>query len=210
MANDQQDNSAETLQQIRYMMERSTRFLSLSGWSGIWAGVVALAGASIAWFKLIHHSGPGLSYDHANVPMQLNQLLVLATLTFVVALAGAVYFTFRKNERSGILIWNQASRRMLLNLSIPVAAGGILIVSFLMHGDWHYVAPACLIFYGLALINSSKYTVSDIRYLGLMEVLLGGISLIMAPAYGLYIWAMGFGVLHIAYGIIMWRKYDRQ
>ena len=59
---------------------------------------------------------------------------------------------------------------------------------------------------GLALINGSKYTLSDIRYLGLCQVVLGCIC-IFVPAWGLTFWAIGFGGLHILYGIVMWNKY---
>ena len=104
---------------------------------------------------------------------------------------------------------NQASRKMLINLFIPLAAGAVIVLAFILRGDWIYISPACLIFYGLALINGSKYTVSDIKYLGLTEVVLGSIGLFIEPGYGLYLWALGFGVLHIVYGIIMWRKYDQ-
>jgi len=70
------------------------------------------------------------------------------------------------------------------------------------------VTPSCLIFYGLALINGSKYTVSEVRYLGYLELVLGIVNL-WATRYGLYFWAAGFGVLHILYGIVMWNKYER-
>jgi hypothetical protein len=68
-------------------------------------------------------------------------------------------------------------------------------------------APAMLIFYGLALINASPNLFDEIRYLGYSEILIG----LLAAAfigYGLYFWAFGFGVLHIAYGLVMYKKYD--
>lgn len=205
----EQSDSIETLEQIRQMMERSTRFLSLSGWSGVWAGMVALSGAAVAHSKLVRYSGTGFPDMRSSSIVFQTQLLALAGVTFMLALAGAIYFTVRKNKRSGSKGWNQASRRMLLNLGIPIAVGGVFVLAFVARGDWYYAAPASLIFYGLALVNSSKYTVSDIRYLGMTEVILGCISLALHPTYSLYLWATGFGLLHIIYGILMWRKYDR-
>jgi hypothetical protein len=69
-------------------------------------------------------------------------------------------------------------------------------------------APACLVFYGLALIQGSANTFDEIRYLGFSEIILGLISA-SVPGYGLVFWAIGFGVLHIIYGVIMYNKYDK-
>ena len=87
-------------------------------------------------------------------------------------------------------------------------AGGLFIIAMLQYSEWRFVAPACLIFYGLGLISGSRYTLSDIRYLGFSEVVLGLINT-QFIGYGLYFWAIGFGVLHIVYGFVMWWKYER-
>jgi len=212
------DNSLETLREIRNIMERSARFLSLSGWSGIWAGCTALAGAYAAykWLTL-----DVLSYNYmlGPVPEHNNQFcfcgsnfykpLMLAAIIFIVALAGGYYFTWKKVKQQGGTLWNAASRSMLKAIALPMFAGAVCCLGFMQYGHAIYIAPACLIFYGLALYNGSRYTLSEIRYLGLLEVLLGSICLFM-PGYGLYFWAFGFGVLHIFYGIIMWNKYDKR
>ena len=212
MKNNKIDAPLDTLKEIRSIMERSARFLSLSGWSGIWAGSVALIGAGIA--HLLIHRIRSINYDvypidKFSIAIDLiQQLFVVAFAVFIIALMGGYYFTYRKNKKAGVSIWNNASKKMLINLAIPLAAGAVVILAFISNGDWHYVSSGCLIFYGLALINGSKYTVSDIKYLGLLEVILGCIGLFISPGYGLYLWAFGFGVLHIVYGIIMWRKYE--
>lgn len=136
-------------------------------------------------------------------------LFALAALTFCVAGIGAFYFTLRKAKKQGQTIWGAASKKLLLSVMIPLMAGGLFCIAFLMSGDDYYVGPACLAFYGLALVNGGKYTLGEIRYLGYSELLLGCICLFF-PGYGLYFWAAGFGVMHILYGIIMWSKYDKQ
>jgi len=217
MNTEQQDHSLETLKEIRSIMERSARFLSLSGWSGIWAGLVALGGAAVAYnfindvqyeysVRMVRRADSIFEYTQN---FEFAKYLLLAMVTFLVAFAGGFYFTYRKNKQAGVKMWNSASRKMVINLAIPLLTGAVVTVAFAMRGDWIYVSPGCLIFYGLALINGSKYTVSDIKYLGLIEVMLGCAGLFINPGYGLYLWAFGFGVLHIVYGIIMWRKYDQ-
>jgi hypothetical protein len=135
--------------------------------------------------------------------------LLLAIVIFLVALAGGYYFTWRKARHQQGAIWNHASRQMVWALAVPLMVGGIFVLGFMRYGHGIYIAPACLAFYGLALVNGSKYTLSDIKYLGYLELLLGCICLFV-PGWGLYFWAIGFGVLHILYGIIMWNKYDKK
>lgn len=197
-------------------MERSARFISLSGWSGIWAGTVGLVGSYIArkWLKQLpaayyspYRTAPS-SVDDGLYNAMVMKFMLLAAAVLIVALAGGYYFTLRKTRRQGHTFWNSASRRMLSQIAIPLAAGGIFALNFLRDHHEGYIAPTCLVFYGLALINGSKYTLSDIKYLGLCEVALGCISLFL-PGFGLTFWAIGFGVLHILYGIIMWNKYDK-
>ena len=211
MHQEEQHTSLETLQEIRSIMDRSAKFLTLSGWSGIWAGLTALAGAWVAngWIQngMRYYDRTGTSQQNSLDDITI-QFIVLAAIVFIIALAGALFFTYRKTRKSGQKIWNSASRQLLLYGSIPLLAGGVCAIAFIYHGHEIYIGPSCLIFYGLALINGSKYTLSDIRYLGLLELILGCICLFY-PGYGLYFWAAGFGVLHILYGIIMWNKYDK-
>lgn len=210
MENKDEISSIDALQDIRRIMEQSTRFLSLSGWSGIWAGTIALMGGAIAYYLMNGHCSEYAldgSYSGASNPTLLINLIVLAFVVVILALLGAYYFTKRKIKKQGLSLWNQASKKMLWNIAIPMVAGGILILGFLKNDDWEYIAPACLIFYGLALINGSKYTHNDIRFLGIFELILGCICTFF-PGFGLYFWILGFGVLHIVYGIVMWKKYD--
>ena len=209
MQQDQAADSLQTIQEIRNIMERSARFLSLSGWSGIWAGSTALVGAYIAyrWLpytRIISKDPEYISYGPAT-----SNLIFLALSVFIVALAGGFFFTWRKGRSEGVNLWNSASRQFLAQLALPILAGAIFCIGFIYYGHTMYLSPACLIFYGLALINASKFTLSDIRYLGALEVGLGCINLFV-PEWSLYLWAAGFGLLHILYGIIMWNKYDKK
>jgi len=205
----QQQDQLETLHEIRNIMDRSSRFISLSGLSGISAGLSALAGAAVVVWYL---GKENISYrgNHA-ITLSLDNILFLLTVALVVlvvALGLAFFFTIRRARRNNQRTWDSKSQRLLINLAIPLAAGGVFCAVLLYHGILYLVAPVMLVFYGLALINGSKYTFSDIRYLGICELVLG-LATSFFVGYGLLSWTIGFGVLHIVYGALLYFKYER-
>jgi hypothetical protein len=211
------DQNLEALRDIRSMMERSSRFISLSGWSGVFAGICGLAGAWLAHLKIESFrnnllADPTLPQERTIFTNRLlllqTELIKFAVLVFAFACFTAFLFTWRKSKRTGVGIWGSSAQRLLWNTLLPMIAGGMVILRLMELEQYLLIAPVCLIFYGLGLINGSKYTFGEIRYLGYLEVLLGFAGLWM-PGYGLLLWATGFGLLHIIYGIAMWWKYDR-
>ncbi|MFO7978217.1 MAG: hypothetical protein R6U64_06110 [Bacteroidales bacterium] len=205
-----QQEYIKDLTEIRTMMERSTRFLSLTGWSGIMAGIYALLGAVIAW-KLFYTSGNGMLHSMLNreeITGNVTGLFLLALGVLVLAIGTAILFSYRKSRRKGEKLWNQAARRLVINLSLPLITGGILILILFSKGFFSLIAPMTLIFYGLALLNASKFTYDQLKYLGMIQVALGLIATWL-PGYGLLLWAIGFGVMHIVYGIYMHLKLEQ-
>jgi len=201
----------EAIQDIRNMMKKSTRFLSLSGLSGVFAGIYALAGGITAYLYSKHIFERWV-YD-AGVGMNRNEIylnfVLIAVGVLVLSIITAYIFSNRKAKRDGHTLFDHTALRVLINLCIPLAAGGIFCIALLFHGAIAFIAPTMLLFYGLALINASKYTYDDIRYLGMLEIILGLIN-----AFNLYnglvYWMIGFGLLHIVYGALMWFKYERK
>ena len=209
----QPSSSLQDVKDIRRLMERSSRFISLSGLSVVAAGVFAIIGAAVARYVLfanyyVDYNDRGFFAENDFNALKL-QLFVLAAGVFAAAFFSAFYFTWKKSSRQGLSLWNHTSRRLFWNMVIPLAAGALFIMGMLQQDEWRFVAPACLIFYGLALVNASKYTLTDVRYLGYCEIIVGLINM-QWIGDGLYFWAFGFGVLHIVYGIVMWWKYERK
>lgn len=208
--NEQNQQTLETLQDIKRMMERSSRFISLSGLSGIAAGICAIVGAWFAKEKLnsyyIRFETDG--YTGPNFHLLKMDLLMIAVAVLGAALLSSFYFTWRKAKHNKLPVWDATARRLTWNLLIPLLAGGLFIMAFYQNNEWRYIAPACLVFYGLGLVNASKYTLTDIRYLGYCEIILGLLNT-QFVGYGLYFWVAGFGLLHIIYGFVMWWKYEK-
>jgi hypothetical protein len=201
----------ESLHEIRQMMERSSRFISLNGLSGVFAGILALLGAYVAFQYLqTHYSNENDFMQNNNAGSYSGYLFFAADAALVLfgSIGIAIILSYRKAKEKGVDLWDKTAQRVFINLMIPLSAGGIFCIILLFHGLIGMVAPATLIFYGLALINASKYTFNDIRYLGMVELVIGLMAAIFI-GYGLFFWAAGFGLAHIVYGAVMYFKYDR-
>ncbi len=202
------NNPQEDLAHIRTMMERSSRFISLSGISGVVAGILAIL-AAFAALRVFKNNE--ISYFEENRSVSSNsmlvQLILIAVVTLILALGSGIFFTQRKSKKQQIKLWTKLTVKLLISLAIPLLAGGIFCIALLYHDLFLLIAPSMLIFYGLALVNASKYTFTDVEYLGYSEIILGIIALFFT-GYGLIFWTIGFGILHIVYGLIMYRKYE--
>jgi uncharacterized membrane protein YjjP (DUF1212 family) len=198
----------EAIQDIRRMMERSSRFISLSGWSGVAAGSCALIGAWFAQQRMNSYFSDYSAESSCSTCLR-DDLLAIAGGVLFCAVITAFLFTWMKSKKDGVQLWGTTSRRLVWNTLLPMIAGGFIILRMVDLKHYDLLAGTCLVIYGLALINGSKYTLGEIRYLGYAELLTGIISL-WIPRYGIYFWAFGFGILHIVYGLTMWLKYDNK
>lgn len=200
----------EALSEIRNLMERSTKFISLSGLSGVFAGIYALIGAGAAYWRLdtyLHTVRLG-SWRSTEQLSFFGFMILDAVLVFAFTLLTAIYFTQKKARKEGLSIFDKAALRVAAHLFFPVAVGGAFCLALLEYGLYGLIAPSMLIFYGLGLVNASKYTFESARYLGVAEVTLGLISAFVI-GYGLFFWSIGFGIFHIVYGVYMYLQYER-
>ncbi len=198
------------LNEIKEMMNRSSRFVSLSGLSGILAGVYALIGASFAYAILYENTS--ITSDYKNLIISQSNAIKLVAIAFTVLVLSIVtgfVFSVSKAKKQNESVWNMASKRLLVNFLIPLATGGFFILFIIEKEFLVLVVPSTLLFYGLACLNASKYTLGYIRYLGLSMIILGLLSTWFL-GYGLLFWALGFGGCHILYGSLMYFKYDRK
>ncbi|MCB0382540.1 MAG: hypothetical protein KDD05_04365 [Psychroserpens sp.] len=194
----------DDLNEIKTLMTKSSRFISLSGLSGILAGIYALAGAAIAYYLVSTSTRGYLILDGTIFRICFGILISVAILSAVTGM----YLTTKKAKKNNEKIWDSSSKRLLINFLIPLISGGIYILIILNQERYGHTAALMLIFYGLALINASKYSLGDIRYLGYTEVILGLICALF-PSYGFWFWVLGFGIMHIVYGTWMHLKYDQ-
>ncbi|MGD9991873.1 MAG: hypothetical protein AB7S69_01120 [Salinivirgaceae bacterium] len=208
----QDSNSIEDLQAIRKLMEDSSRFLSLSGLSGVFAGLTAIAGALVAYFFILGKGGFHFENYLNNLPLHEFQktsylLLIDAAIVLLVSVLFALLFSVKKAKREGKLFLTRISKRLFVNLSIPLLTGGLFVVVLMVQNQIQLIIPSFLIFYGLALVNAGKFTFGEIFYLGILQIITGLVAAFI-PGASLLFWMFGFGILHIIYGLLMYRKHE--
>jgi len=205
----------EALSSIKDLMEKSTKFISLSGLSGVIAGITALLGAFLADVRIDYY----LNSYSLNSRMEPSTTFIVDNLTLelfgiafgvlIISIFFGLILTIKETKKNGQHIWGKNSKLLLINLLIPLFVGGIFCIILIYHGLYVLVAPATLLFYGLALFNCGKYTLGEIKYLGILQIMLGLISAVFIGK-GLLFWSIGFGVLHIIYGALMHFKYNNK
>jgi hypothetical protein len=195
--------------EMRTMMERTSKFMSLSGLAGVMAGIYALAGSLIAYKvfdfpseEIAPGAGPG------NLSPAIVKIIFLAIIILILSIGTAIFLSWKKADKNGERLWNASARRVIIQMTVPLVTGGLLILILIAKGMIGFIAPFTLIFYGLALYNASKFTYEEVRSLGLIQIVLGLLSLCFV-GYGLFAWALGFGLFHIIYGIYMHYRYER-
>jgi hypothetical protein len=199
----EQRDYIQDIAEIRSMMEQSSKFASLSGWAGILAGIYALGGAFTA-YSLFGFDPDELFYSTSTLPA----IILLAVSVLVLAVITAVYLSRRKAQTKKENIWNATSKRLLIQMVIPLLTGGVVISILLIHGLTGLAAPLMLLFYGLALINAGEFTIPEVKIMGLVQIILGLLST-WHIELGLILWATGFGAVHIVYGVYMHFRYER-
>ncbi len=193
------------ISEIKNLMNRSSRFISLSGLSGIMAGIYALIGAAVAYWLVSTTGREYLILDGKVFRLILLDLFLIAFLSVITAF----FLTSRKAKKNGEKIWDASSRRLIINFLVPLVVGGAYILIILNQQKYGQTGALMLIFYGLALVNAAKYSIGNIRYLGYIEILLGLICAIF-PGYGFWLWVIGFGVMHIIYGSLIYIQESKQ
>jgi hypothetical protein len=209
MENNKEEEHLKNLSEIRSLMERSSSFMSLSGLSGIFAGFIAIAAFIITYIKLVsfYERPAGFNITLEKREDAIMYFTLIAVLTLILTFLEVIYFTSRKAKAKGLPVWDGSAKRLLFNLFVPLVTGGIFCILLVYQEIYKFIPSSMLLFYGLALLNASKYTLHDIRYLGISQLILGLMASFWLD-YGLWFWVTGFGLMNIVYGILMYLKYE--
>lgn len=203
-------NYIQQISDIKKIISERTKFNALSGVSGILAGTYALVGAFVA--KQIIDRSEMMVYDNFTgryFHQDVVKLYFIAAIVLIASISTGIYFSYIKAKKAGELLLNKVAVKIIRNFSIFLLTAFIVLLAVYAKNYFSMMAPLCLIFYGLALINVSSFIASEVYGLGLCIVVIGVFALFF-PGNGLLFWSLGFGLMHIIYGTLMWYRYDRK
>jgi hypothetical protein len=183
-------HAAENLNYIRATMERAAGFSAVPGWGGVLMGATALVTALVA------HPWQGTGRWLA---IWLLDAAVAATIGFVAIV--------QKAHRSGASLSGPAARKFALAFAPAIAAGAILTASLYRRGLIDDLPGTWLLLYGAAVASGGALSVRAVPLMGLCLMTLGACSLAAPPAWGDSMLALGFGVLHLVFGIVIARRH---
>lgn len=181
--------AADNLRFIRDTMERAASFTAVPGWGGVVIGVTALGAGAVAFDRPLHE--------------QFLVWLAEALLALVIAwLAVRI-----KSKRLALSLQSRPARRALLSFMPPLLAGAIL-TAVLYHLQIFGVTPGLwLLLYGAAVVTGGAFSVRIVPVMGLCFMSVGAVSLFAPSQWGNIFLMLGFGGLHIAFGIVIARRY---
>ena len=182
--------AAADLRYIRSTLEHSGRFTAVSGWSGVFMGLVALAAAALA--------------ATIEDPRQRVQLWLLAA---GIASAGGAWAMQRKAQRQGIPLFGHLGRRFLLGLAPPLFVGAVMTVALYRAGTFEWIPAVWLLLYGAGVVTGGASSVPAVPITGLGFLALGTLALFAPASWGLMLLALGFGGLHLLSGLWIARNH---
>jgi len=196
------------IQEMRKMMDQATRFKSISGISGMLAGILAIV--CVAIVSYLSNTNPVQAGALETILDSANDGMVLIAfgILFMLAVGIGIMLALRNARARGMSAWENAAKRLMFHLAIPVVVGGVFSILLYRIGYPLLVAPVTLLFYGMGLLQGSKFTLDAVRTVGLIQLALGLLATAFLT-YGLLIWTLGFGLVHILFGFIIYVKYER-
>jgi hypothetical protein len=181
----------ENLEFIRDTMERSTHFTAVPGYGGMLIGFTAIGAAYIA------HTQAPLIRDWVIV------WLVEAVLAFCIGL----FAMWQKSKLAGTTLNSVPAKKMILSFVPPMICGVIITLGLWRYGDFVSMIPVWLLLYGAAVVTGGSYSVRAVPIMGWCFIALGAIAFFLPANTGNLMMTLGFGLLHMVFGLVIARKY---
>jgi hypothetical protein len=187
-------HAIDNLRYIRDTMSRAGQFTAVPGWGGVAMGVSALAAAAI--------SGP---------PDGSMRWLTVWLAEAGVAAAIALATMTVKAQRSGTALWTTRPGTPAYRFAlafVPPLIAAIVITPVFARSDLAARLPGCwLLLYGTAAATGGAFSVRVVPIMGASFMVLGAMAFAAPASLGHLFMAAGFGLLHIAFGIVIARRY---
>lgn len=180
----------DNLEFIRETMERSTAFTAVPGYGGIFMGVTAIAAAYIA-------------FTQPTIWQWMTVWLVEGALGFLIGL----FAMWQKSKMAGTSLASTPAKKMILSFLPPMVCGVIITLGLWRLEHFEVLVPVWLLLYGAAVVTGGSYSVRAVPVMGWCFIALGGIAFLLPTRAADLMMALGFGLLHIIFGIVIARRY---
>ena len=196
------------IQEMRNLMDRASRFRSISGLSAMVAGLLAILCVVFVSQLTDVQLTESASFERMLGTKFATQVQLSFLVLLLISICFGIYLAARKAQAAGQAAWDSVAKRLALHLAIPLVTGGVFSMLLAQLGLLGLIPASTLLFYGLALVNASHYTLDAVRLLGLVEIGLGLLATAIVP-FGLVFWLTGFGLMHVGFGLYIYLKYER-
>ncbi|NIA22495.1 MAG: hypothetical protein GWP05_11160 [Anaerolineaceae bacterium] len=193
------EQAAEHLRVIRELMERPLKQTTRSGVSGLIAGVLALAGCGATWYAGRLGQLPEASWIKA-IGLVWAGVLVLAV-------AANLLLTWRRAHRQGLPLWGRSQNQTALAIAPGFIVGALVSWALVGAHQYHPVAFAWIVFYGMAVWSLGLFGPLEVKLLGAGFFLAGILGFFFFAAHPLAALAVTFGGMHLVYGIVVWVRH---
>ena len=184
------ERAVRDLRRIRAVMDGARRFTAFSGWGEVLMGVLALAAA-------------GLASEAATPRAWLGIWLTTGVLA---AAVGGGATAWKLHQRA--LPWSsEPVRKLVLGMAPVLVAAALLTLTCVRLELVAWLPGLWLCLYGAAVMAGGVFSVPVVPVMGAAFLLLGALALLVAPAHGDLLMAAGFGILHLAFGLFIWRRH---
>jgi len=180
----------DNLRFIRETMERAGAFTAVPGWGGFATGVSALAATVFA----ARQSSAGA-------------WLAIWLIEGVFAIALGAWTMKRKADSAQLPLLSAPGRRFLLSFAPPLLVGALLTLVLYEAGLTRVIPGTWLLLYGTGVVTGGAYSVRVVPLMGMCFMLVGAVALFCPFSWGTALLGVGFGGLHVVFGIIIARRY---
>lgn len=180
----------DNLRFIRETMEAAGTFTAVSGWGQVVIGVTAICAAVLA--------------SRETTPS--NWVLVWAAEA-ILALLISVWFMYNKAKTASLPLLTSSARKLLFSFTPVFVVGMVMTFAFVKMGMTHLLPGIWMLLYGTAVVAAGAFSVRIVPVMGASFIVLGAVALLSPESWNTAIMILGFGVLHMVFGVVIARRH---
>ena len=180
----------DNLRFIRETMEAAGTFTAVSGWGQVVVGTTAVAAALIA----------------GNFAFSVHWVVVWAVEAFL-ALLISVWFMYDKARSASLPLLTGSARKLLFSFTPVFVVGIVVTFAFMYRGMYALLPGIWMLLYGTGVVAAGAFSVRIVPVMGAAFIVAGGATLFAPASWSTALMILGFGFLHIFFGVLIARRH---